>query len=308
MDQLKCLDSNQLIKNPQSQFPGTVVLIGNGALENGWLPLRKVLDEWINRDVHTCGSVKKLRAQNSEALQQLSILSYKFKLARGLIYKHWNEGKVNGLDLESQGLGEAVDEFIEIRKDVGVAYSQESLNLAILEDEKIRETLTGKNAVYITTNWDNALWKHQNEETVIYLHGRCDHPDSLVFPTELIVEDINYDCSLLQKKTEGCSRDFYRKVMQTYRCETVHALLRAHELASHYIQKAQRLVIWGYSLGDFDADINALIGTSLNRANMKELVVINTNPYAFQRAIALTGLKTATHYNPRLGSTFKFQA
>lgn len=79
----------------------------------------------------------------------------------------------------------------------------------------------------------------------------------------------------------------------------------AHTIASKLIHQAKRLIIWGYSLGDFDADINAIIGNNINREQTKELIVINTDPYAFQRAVALTGLTQAWHFDPNLGYTLK---
>lgn len=300
------LDAKQLIKVSSDQTIETVVLVGNGALQNGWLPLRRVLDEWIDKDPLCAPIIKKLRGQNSESLHQLGSLSYRFKIARGLIYKNWSTNEFTPAQTEKAGLGQAITEFLNLREAIGSEYQKHSPSL--LNHDWLDEGLDPTKTVFITTNWENVLWQDKTIQNVIYLHGRCDHPDSLVFPTELIIEDIAYDCERILEKMKGRGSEFTKMILRTFRCETVNALLEAHSKASRLIHQAKKIIIWGYSLGDFDADINALIGPNVNREEERELIVINTNPYAFQRAVALTGLTHATHYNPILGSTLKLDA
>lgn len=304
MAALRALDERELIKGKCEESPETVVLVGNGALINGWMPLRQVLDDWILQDTITHDMIKKLRIQNTEALNQLATLSYKFKIARGLIFKQWMKKVLTAKQLEQAGLSSAIAEFLHIRQKVGHHYRSASDHLSLICEERTLE-LIGEEAVYITTNWDNSLWMDSGVKRAIYLHGRCEHVDSLVFPTELIIEDIAYDCEVIMSAIQDCSDEFQKTILSTFRCTSVDALLSAHSAASRHIHQARRLIIWGYSLGDFDADINALLGTNINREMTKELIVINTDPYAFQRAVALTGIHDAYHYNPFLGSMLK---
>src|ERR1700761_8257209 len=51
-----------------------VVFAGNGAIENGWSPLRKVLDTQLKSDTLVDKSVTNLRTRNEEAFHQLAIL------------------------------------------------------------------------------------------------------------------------------------------------------------------------------------------------------------------------------------------
>jgi hypothetical protein len=298
------LQEENLIKGREDVSSETVVMIGNGALVNGWMPLRRVLDNWIQSSEHSHPVINKLRVQNSEAMHQLAGLSYKFKIARGTIYRQWQSGKMTPDQTALAGLGTSIEEFLNIRDQVSRQYRISSGDLILNNDERVKKLL-GNNAVYITTNWDNALWLDDNVRKAIYLHGRCDFSDSLVFPTELIIEDIAYDCDKLLELTKNCSDEFRSKIFKSFRCSTVDALLSAHTIASKLIHQAKRLIIWGYSLGDFDADINAIIGNNINREQTKELIVINTDPYAFQRAVALTGLTQAWHFDPNLGYTLK---
>lgn len=307
MGEFRALEAKRLMKGESEGTPETVVLVGNGALVNGWLPLRKVLDDLIMHDRITPEMIKKLRIQNSEALGQLATFSYKFKIARGMIFRQWMNDVLTPLQSEKAGISEAISDFLKIREEVGKQYRKASDDLSLKTNQKIEDLIGSKDCVYITTNWDNALWNEDRVNTAIYLHGRCDYPDSLVFPTELVIEDIAYDCGVITEKIKECSEDFQKTILSSFRCSSVEALLSAHSAASRYIRQAKRLIIWGYSLGDFDADINALLGINLNRETLSELVVINTDLYAFQRAVALTGIPGAWHYNPELGSMLKLE-
>jgi hypothetical protein len=298
------LEDKQLIKDEENFSSDTVVMVGNGALVNGWMPLRHVLDEWIQKDKLTHSVIKKLRVQNSEAMHQLGGLSYKFKIARGAIYKQWIDKKLTPRQTFEAGLGGSIQEFLTIREKVSQEYTKASDDLVLNINDSIWNMI-GARAVFITTNWDNALWLDDRVKRAIYLHGRCDFSESLVFPTELIIEDIAYDCDRLLSLMHDCSHEFKDTMLKTFRCLSVDALLNAHSTASRLINQARRVIIWGYSLGDFDADINAIIGNNINREETRELIVINTDPYAFQRAVALTGLTQAWHFNPYLGSTLK---
>lgn len=78
--------------------------------------------------------------------------------------------------------------------------------------------------------------------------------------------------------------------------------------ASRLVRQAERLIIWGYSLGTFDADIIALIGNNTDRNEKRELIVVNTDPFAFQRALALTGITNASFYDPGIGGFLCLEA
>jgi hypothetical protein len=73
-----------LIREVTGAKVDTVVFVGYGAIDGGWLPLRSALDAWIVGDQSVSGDVTSLRRRNSEAFHQLAILSFKFKIARGL--------------------------------------------------------------------------------------------------------------------------------------------------------------------------------------------------------------------------------
>lgn len=225
------LKEENLIKGRENISSDTVVMIGNGALVNGWMPLRHVLDQWIQAHVDSHPVINKLRVQNSEAMHQLAGLSYKFKIARGSIYRQWQNGEMKPHQTATAGLGTSIEEFLSIREQVSQQYKKASGDLILNHDEEAKKFL-GDDAVYITTNWDNALWLDENVKKAIYLHGRCDFSDSLVFPTELIIEDIAYDCDKLLELTRYCSAGFQSKILKTFRCSTVEALLSAHTIAS----------------------------------------------------------------------------
>ncbi|KYG68754.1 hypothetical protein AZI87_05850 [Bdellovibrio bacteriovorus] len=301
----KKINSDQLIRT-DNKSSETVVLLGNGAVENGWGPLRNVLDKWIVADKNIPDIVQNLRRRNSEAFHQLSILSYKYKIHRGYHFAQWTRsknGSKNGMsiaDTEKEGLASQIQGFLTLRDAIANEYKKDQAKLA-LRESKVINSLIGTNARFITTNWDNTLWNSNRFKNVVHLHGRCDFSDSLVFPTELVIEDTAFDLGPFVEDLKGTSEKFQKLVKRTYRYGSMHPLIEAHVKASEWIGSAKRLIVWGYSLGDYDADISALIATYSTRS--KELIVINPDPYAFQRTVALTSIVKAFHHNPELKTT-----
>ena len=45
-----------------------------------------------------------------------------------------------------------------------------------------------ESSVCVTTNWDDVLWSNEDIHNVLYLHGQCRTPASLILPTETIAE------------------------------------------------------------------------------------------------------------------------
>lgn len=76
--------------------------------------------------------------------------------------------------------------------------------------------------------------------------------------------------------------------------------------AQNWPKMASRIVIWEYPLGDYDADINAMLAV-FTRSDVEnlELFVINAYQSAFERAVALAGLTNATFYNEAKKSLMK---
>ena len=58
-------------------------------------------------------------------------------------------------------------------------------------------------------------------------------------------------------------------------------------------------------MGDYDADVNGVIGTYVP-TNLRELIIINPEPSAFKRAVALTNVQNAIHFDPNTGISMKF--
>src|SRR3712207_6248920 len=92
--------------------PETVVLVGNGAIHNGWLPLREVLDPRIHNGDPANDAIIGIRKQNHESFHQLSIISYRFKFYRAGILRKLIEGELTLEELEEEGLDPVVDEFL----------------------------------------------------------------------------------------------------------------------------------------------------------------------------------------------------
>lgn len=272
----------------------SVVLVGNGAINNGWKPLREVLDPIIYNDGKESDVVKKIKVQNCETFHQLSIISYRFKLYRAQVLRKLIEGKLNLNDMEKMGLDPIVDSFLKLRNDIGDSYTRQLEELSLRISDKIKN-LIGENALYITTNWDETLWNEGSVKKVAYLHGRASLPQSIVFPTELLIDDTMFD----PRKLEGfddCSQSFKKILGNFFRFESIGQLMDTISFSCKALRKAERIIVWGFNLADYDADINTLLSTNTNPR--QELVVINTDFTAFSRAIGLTSITKATHFNP----------
>jgi hypothetical protein len=294
----------------------TVVLVGNGAVDNGGVPLRATLDSIFQADSSVAKAVAALRMRDEEALHQLAIFSYKCKIARGLLFTGWAKHKkgtagFSGIaQTHANGLPDPVKTFLGIRKRLSDAYLDSSFGLSLREDDQTR-SIIGSNAHFITTNWDNCLWNEKTFANLIQFHGRAGYPDSLVFPTELLVEDAAYDMAAVytldELKSFNIPKEYFEGVVAAFRSANIESLLAAHGTAGRWLAKAKKVVIWGYSLGDYDADVNAMVATYTPPDVSKlELVVINPELKAFHRAVALTGITNATHHDPIKKTTNRF--
>lgn len=298
--------NSTLVRNDNSEVK-TVVFVGNGAVENGWTPLRQTMDMYLNKDTGVVApSLIRLRKRNKETFHQLAILSYKFKIARGMLFFNWSQFKKGDATkdsvqvTQSMGLPQPIGTFLSLRADIACAYKTQSSNLSLRINTDIEE-LIGTDAHFVTTNWDNTIWNHPlYNKNVVYMHGRCDYKDSLVLPTELLVEDAAYDFSIFTKaELKPLGQPFASEVVSAFRCAHIRSLLAAHDVAIVWLKRANRIVIWGFSLADYDADINALIATHTKAdVSQLELVVIDPEFEAFRRAVALTGITNALHYDP----------
>lgn len=296
--------NSTIMRNISGSRPEIVVFVGNGAINGGWSPLRFALDSWIGNDKTVAEEVTRLRKQDQEAFHQLALMSYKFKVARGLLFANWikrKRGKQNNESIQESAqkpFSKLITNFLDLRINVAGAF-QNSLKPMSLRKDAVIDDLIGTDAYYITTNWDNTLWTEPSVKNLIHLHGRCDYPDSIIFPTELVIEDTAFDFSFFDDDVQGLDQEFIKKVISTFRCNFIEALIAAHSKATKVLQPIKRIVIWGYSLGDYDADVNALIGTyTPEQQSGIELIVINPDPAALNRAVALTGITNARHYNP----------
>lgn len=287
------MEQNDLIRFDGSSSD-TVVLVGNGAIEYGWMPLRETLDPIISIDENVSEVVKNIKVQNCETFHQLAILSYRFKLYRAQTLRQLIEKKISLKELQKKGLDPVVEEFLKLRNGIAQSYKNHEKKLSLKLTDPIR-SIIGKNALYITTNWDETLWNEDGIKNLAYLHGRSSLPQSIVFPTELLIDDSMFDPRSLEG-FESCSQKFKNEFGEVFRFRAIGQLMDTITFASEAVKKARRIIVWGFNLADYDADINTLLST--NSRPDQELMVINPDFAAFGRAVGLTGITNAHYYNP----------
>lgn len=287
------MEQNDLIRFDGS-INDTVVLVGNGAIQNGWLPLREVLDPMIHIDQDASEVVKNIKIQNCETFHQLAILSYRFKLYRAQTLRKLIEKKMTLKELQDEGLDSVVDEFLELRSGIGHSYKKHENELTLKITEPIR-SLIGDRTTFITTNWDETLWNEEEFKNLAYLHGRSSLPQSIVFPTELLIDDTMFDPMTLDG-FDQCSKKFKQELGEVFRFRAIAQLMDTITFAGEAVKNAKKIVVWGFNLADYDADINTLL--SANSRTDQELVVINPDFSSFGRAVGLTGISRAAYYDP----------
>ncbi len=198
--------------NPKSIKPELVVIIGNGAIKNGTMPL-----------LHHFNS-KRMYYTPREAIAALGECTFLYKVARnnllGEIIKNADPSKISAYK-------DTIDKFFIFTNELAQQFKAHHYGLEFnSEIEIIKKRTGGKESGVISTNWDECAWEKTSGNeclfpNIIQIHGRCSDHASLILPTELTTDDeIKRITGLIQDKKMG--DEAYNAIvnrLDTYGCK-----------------------------------------------------------------------------------------
>jgi hypothetical protein len=297
--------NHELVRQNDNFVPETVIIIGNGLIENGWRLVGETLDEMALASEEFPIQPRKLGTAES-----LAYFASQGRLAKGLIIRELIS-VVNGSATNFEEMEKAFVMYRGVcqvfRKALGKVYAA-SATLSIREDtlEALKEFgLEDSSSGVITTNWDNLLWDYKSSslQSLIHLYGRCSSWETLLFPTETSEESSNFlimakdledrfKKSDLKDSVKENSMDLLRKAFDPPKNETeywqsfqVH-LGYAHGRSLKWLREAKRLVICGSSIHPYDHELLSILSDKkVGDAPEKwdEVIVINTSEEEWQK-------------------------
>lgn len=161
-----------------------------------------------------------------------------------------------------------------------------------------------ENTGIITINWDEVLWNDHEINNIIQLHGRCSVPESLVLPTELIIDD---NIFRICEKYLFKDKPHIEQLSQYYRSKVVRDYLRdAHKVAIKWLEREKGLIIWGVAFNVYDAELISLFPPKPFNS-LEEITIINTvgDDRDIAAAIAGKGVQIRRDINPITGKQIK---
>jgi hypothetical protein len=87
------------------------------------------------------------------------------------------------------------------------------------------------------------LWNEKDINKFAYLHARSSVPQSIVFPTELILDETMFDPKTLQG-FRACSEKFRQELSDVFRFKAIGQILDTITYVSEALQKPKKNIVW----------------------------------------------------------------
>ena len=214
----------------------TTLVTGAGAVENAWEPIRRMFEEYeekeFTNDLANCYLaqliyLRKFFSKEGRDKEALNRIEEQYKLVKIAIADYLQVAQDNGEIREMEELKEILDRFV-------------SLNESPF--------------VLINTNWDTVVdLAIENYLKVdipkIHIHGSIDYSSSLYLPSEVVEE------SYREKDEVNLFGD----------C-TVRAL--------EVLQQTKRLILYGISLDPLDAELQIILSYGITEM-LQEVIIID---------------------------------
>jgi hypothetical protein len=275
----------------------TVVIVGNGAVENGGSPLDSLFRELTPHGENEGHPDHFRRNSNStDKAAFLAIFSMKNKFARSEFFLQLKRRRLNnGMPDWNGDLPGASAVFIGLRRKLADRFRNASESTLRLRLNIKANDYFDDSCNFVTTNWDNCLWQDESIGNLVQLHGSCRIEDSMILPTEYLTDELFFDPlqiveeSQLPSWVQGLSPEKRKDLYSVFRWGTCSTLAHMHDLVSDQLKSARRVVIWGAAMHTYDAELLAQVGTHINEDEIREIVVINTDQSVRGRVICITG-------------------
>ncbi len=287
-----------------------VIIVGNGAVKKGWLPL----EHTINNRYKTVFPSWPLLDQVSreKALPQiLAHYIFRYRLAIRRLPRIVAEQTAK-IDIRPfRGIEEDIDGFLGLTREIAESYvAAASRGLVQLKGDidSLRNN-EFPDVMVITTNWDELLWSDTDGQgqftfpNIVQLHGRASVPESLVLPTETVIEDMPPAMLSLIKDSKlqhDAVRAFEKRIESsmllsklTRRSPAVHrSLTTAHSKALEWLHTAKEVILWGLALHEYDSELLTILYVTADQRDKEHmepyrLKVIDTCEDAVRKACAI---------------------
>ena len=257
----------------QNFSPKKVVIVGNGAVENGDRPLIRVLRDQQNSYIAFDPSEELDRfLKHEKPSVPLSHAAFLYRSAGLNVIRSSDGGSPEDVA--------AIRELNKFRCALAKEYSDSrvrgEISLRTLPHE-IEKIISDSSTGVITINWDELLWHDPRIKNLIQLHGRSGWPESLIFPTEYAVDEFTIFSEVLAEMVHAESKKLKAKIDSCGRNPSAREQLRTrHRDAIEWMQAAEELIIWGVAFHPYDAELTSV--TILARheiSNKKRVILIN---------------------------------
>lgn len=280
--QPKLFRTSRTIDSPN--LPKKVFIVGNGAVLNG----NKPIDKWIKTlypakttlfDAPSLGSNKTFSCLVAE---ETSLLLQLFACAEG-------KYPISSNNLET--LISMIAANISARCNLGDMYTREEIQLnPKMLSIMINEGITEHRSAVATTNWDLSLWNYNTLKDLIYLHGRCDLPYSMIFPTQMweFLNHLNHlgnsilkNQQILNAPNWDALGDIFIKPRLTPFPEENGGLeiYTGNNLFSNWFSAAEEWYFCGIAFNDYDhellLDVALIARVRKDNSNLPKVTIIN---------------------------------
>lgn len=291
---------NPLIPKLTGQKIKKVVLIGNGAVINGNMPLVEVFASGGSEDAKI---YSQLNPSVALAILAADIQTHKNRYAFDTIRT------LNGIYPQNTN-SDAQTQFAQVnkwREDIGLAFVKAKREQVIKLNndlEKYIPDLASNSVGIITTNWDDLLID-RNLSNLIQLHGSASRPNSIILPTEKIEDDF----SLTLIKLCIPSNVDINEICSAYRnSEDQCFLQQAEDKAIEWMKNANELVLFGSAINAYDCELFQALrrwnnlrskGFPQTRVNgAPQLVIVNPNKDHAETGARLLRVREYLWINP----------
>jgi len=256
--------SNRRYVPGPSSPPSTVVLLGTGAVEHSWSPVRNAL-----LSIHPLVPVGEENLAFADIVYDLR--------HRANIAGRWRFG----LPGMSTGMKRALGTMLERYRDLPPQSFENLLRLLLRGLLSVRpfvselgRRLTESDYVVLTTNWDFVLETEFVDRPVLHIYGDIDDGEGLYLPAEMAWEP--YRELKWHAIYTGTSPP---RPWQLWRRRLVRYpdLWSTLSKANWILSRVDRIIVGGLSFSPLDAELGGLIKSAVDggRRRVRELIVID---------------------------------
>jgi hypothetical protein len=276
-----------LCKSKYNRPIETVFIIGNGAIEQGSLPLQKALEEAQNQNLFPfksalLGDISTLSYTNLVEKEMFDLLILHVKGAMPVL------PSAHGRSGFQQCVGTLFCHAIQFRELLAKSYQDLKDCLRIRDTVwplLLQEGILDPSSASTTTNWDTVLWDHSEIQNILHIHGHCHSSASLILPTDTVGERA-LRCTLLNEAKDQLNAiaekenavELVNQLIDYYDIPNSDSLVAqmyaAENLFIDWLSSTKKIVLCGLRLNDYDHELISILSRHAPKQKC-EIVLIN---------------------------------